>query len=161
MPLADPYTTRLVIRQSCGCRSETRLTIGHATRTTPSTLAHVMAEAAVTEAQHYELDELGGMSERLLAALDASVEQADDVVFNQALAEVLQSTETRGEDVHVWHAAILALQNEIERADTRPDLAQLDVGHWLNRAHLTISQQSRRQTTRALIHQMEMAERLA
>ena len=152
--------TRLVIRQSCGCRSETTPTIGHATRTAPSALARAMAEAAVTEAQHYELDELGGMSERLLAALAASVGQANDVLFSQVLAEVLQSTEARGEDVHIWHAAILALQNEIERAATRPDLAQPHVEHWLNRAHLTISQQSRRQTTRALIHRMEMAERL-
>ncbi len=152
--------TRLVIRQSCGCRSETRLTIGHASRTAPFTLARVMAEAAAPEAQHCELDELSGMSERLFAALVASVEQANVIRFNQALAEVLRITEARGEDVHIWHAAILALQNEIERAASRPDLAQLHVGHWLNRAHLTISQQSRRQTTRALIHQMEMAERL-
>ena len=158
--------TRLIIRQSCGCRPGVTLATGRAVEKAPtlesaqSSLTRKIADSVAAEARHYSLDDLDAMSERLLAALVSSVKQADATSFHQTLADLLRLTDARGEDVYIWHAAISTLQNEIARMPIQLELLRRPAEPWLTQAHLTISEQSRRQTTGALIHQMEMAERL-
>jgi hypothetical protein len=115
-----------------------------------------MAEFAAVEARHYGLGDLESMNERLLAALVSGIEHKNVSLFNQTLAHILQDTLARDEDIYIWHAAISALQNEMAQERPSSKFSQM----LLNQAHLTISEQSRRQITGALIHQMEMAERL-
>jgi len=157
--------TRLIVRQSCGCRTgitlmSSRAAVRVLAPATLSTLARRMAEAAAVEARHYGLDDLDAMNERLLAALASGIEQRKVSVFNQTLGDILQDTLARDEDIYIWHAAISALQNEMAQEPALSEFSLPMAEALLNQAHLTISEQSRRQITGALIHQMEMAERL-
>lgn len=170
IPIRIP--TRLIVRQSCGCRAGIMLMTSRpdapthgtkntsATQVTPSALAHKMGLAAAAEAHHYDLDDLVAASERLLAAFSDSIQQKKASLFNQRLAEILQATLVRDEDIYIWHAAISALQTEIVQESTLSEFSVPSAEALLNQAHLTISEHSRRQITSALIRQMEMAERL-
>ncbi len=153
--------TRLIVRQSCGCRTgiplrSSRAAVPASAPASYSTLARRMTEAAAVEARHYGLDDLDAMNERLLAALASDIEQKNVSLFNQTLVDILQDTLARDEDIYIWHAAVSVLQNEMAQ---EPALSEFSRA-LLNQAHLTISEQSRRQITRTLIHQMEIAERL-
>lgn len=165
-------STRLIVRQSCGCRPGIPLRsacpdaqthsarIMSTTHAASSTVAHKMALAAAAEARLYDLDELDRINERLLAALASDVEEKNGLQFNQVLADVLRATLQRDDDIYIWHAAISALQNEIATVPTSPKFSVPASEALLNQAHLMISEQSRRQITSALLHEMEMAERL-
>lgn len=163
--------TRLIARQSCGCRPGTALVSSHATaptdgqwtsatQTAPSTLPRTMAEATAAEARRYGLDDLEAAAGHLLAALSSGIEQKSASLFNQVFADVLQGTLARDEDVYIWQAAISALENEAARDPALSKFTLPMARTLLSQAHLTISEQSRRQNTGRLIQQMEIAERL-
>lgn len=108
--------TRLVIRQSCGCRSkDTRLT-----RVRPSpvadgvdhqvALARLMAEGVLIEAQHATLEEIEQQCLRLIQALSASLLHSQSAAFDSALLQLLQWLEDQTEDDNTWQAAFSTLR---------------------------------------------------
>jgi signal transduction histidine kinase/DNA-binding LacI/PurR family transcriptional regulator/DNA-binding response OmpR family regulator len=152
---------QLVIRQSCGCRpgvalQPERVAIAPAVPLTAAVLAQSMAAAAATEAHHFRRDELYAMSKELAAALLDSVEHGAAASFTHALEQLLVRTEVQNEEAYIWHAAILALQQTVRSAPAASALLTT----LLDQAQVAVGERARRQTTRALIRQMEAADRL-
>ena len=159
--------TQLVIRQSCGCRPESRLATTFAPSTQPdlettqTTLARVMAEAALVEARHSTCGAIEGLCLNLVRAFVSSLTDDDPARFDAALRQLFGWLETHGEDAHTWHAALSALRHGLSNllplipganlafADSLIDLARLEIG-----------QQVQRQATDALLRHMEMSNRL-
>jgi signal transduction histidine kinase/CheY-like chemotaxis protein len=119
-----------------------------------------MAAAAAAEARRLSFAEVEAICERLVAVLAADP-GPDQITgpFSILLADVLQETLARDEEVYIWHAAISVLQEaDAAVGSSGSDLPARKA--LLDQAQLTISEHSRRQSTGALIHEMEMAERL-
>jgi signal transduction histidine kinase/DNA-binding response OmpR family regulator len=161
VPIRIP--TRLIVRQSCGCGpgfAVVPATAGEQPAAGMHSLPRRMAAAAAAEARRLSFAEVEAICERLVAVLAADP-GPDQITapFSILLADVLQETLAREEEVYIWHAAISVLQE----ADAAAGSAGSDLPArkaLLDQAQLTISEHSRRQSTGALIHEMEMAERL-
>ena len=155
--------TRLIVRQSCGCGpggAVVPVTAGEQPTAVVHALPRRMAAAAVAEARRFSLPELEAICERLVAALAAAPGPDQSTgPFGVLLADVLQDTLARGEEVYIWHAALSVLQ-EADASAGLPGSGSPAREALLDQAQLTISEHSRRQSTGALIQEMEMAERL-
>jgi signal transduction histidine kinase/DNA-binding LacI/PurR family transcriptional regulator/DNA-binding response OmpR family regulator len=170
--------TRLIVRESCGCRRDQAGQVaaevaaevaadaareerhGDAGEELAS-LARQMAEAAFSEARHSTLDQLEEQCQRIVAALAASVDDGDERPLHEEVARLLARTEERAEDPHVWQSAISALYR---RSTVLLALAGRDRQGWLigllDHARLEVSEQVQRQTTRALLEHMDMMTEL-
>jgi signal transduction histidine kinase/DNA-binding LacI/PurR family transcriptional regulator/AraC-like DNA-binding protein len=157
--------TRLVVRQSCGCRTGQPLvgsipeTARLTTAPSDAALAQRMAQAAAIEARVCGVEELARLSGGLLTTLTAGVRGADATPFERGLAEVLARMEVLDEDAHIWHAALSELQACQQQLAFEPESARR-VEQWLERGHLAISEESRRQVTAALLRRTDMADHL-
>jgi signal transduction histidine kinase/DNA-binding LacI/PurR family transcriptional regulator/AraC-like DNA-binding protein len=162
--------TRLVIRQSCGCRPGIDLGLWistidasvHGLDAFLEVLTRVMAEATLIEARYCTRDELQTMCHGILTAFLESVQRADTAPFEDAIVEMLRHVEALDEDAHAWHAAILALRDRLPVLLSKLDLPANHVPAYrlLDQARLEISERTRRQTTRALLSQMDVADEL-
>jgi hypothetical protein len=151
---------RLIRRQSCGCRrnepdpppaDDPRADLPR------DALARDMAEAAFPEARHTMVDELEDRCRLIVHALRESIERADERPLHDAVTRLLAETESRGEDAHVWQAAVSALYarsslflERVPAVDQRWFLGLLD------HARLEISEQVQRRTTHALLEHVDM-----
>lgn len=157
--------TQLVVRQSCGCRMGRPLGNGlpaaalGAAGSLGVTLAHRMARAAASEARVCSFDDLASLSDDLIVALTAGIRERDATSFERGLADLLARMEVVDEDVHIWHAALSELQACLTQLRLEPE-ATLTAMQWLDRGHLTISQEARRQVTAALLRRTELADHL-
>lgn len=163
--------TRLVIRQSCGCRPSMDLDLSPnaedeslqvATDAVLAMIVRAMAEATLVEARYCTLDELESMYHDIVTAFVESVQSSDVTPFEEAVAELLRRVEALDEDAHAWHAAILALR---ERLSPLLNMPGLPTDHTLayrlvDHARLEISERTRRQATRSLLSQMNVADEL-
>jgi signal transduction histidine kinase len=163
--------TRLVIRQSCGCRpgmilDRSRNASGHFARATRDAflamLIRGMAEATLIEARYCTFDELEAMCRGIVNAFLESVRRADVGPFEEAIVTMLRHIEALDEDAHAWHAPILELR---EHLPVLLSTLGLSTNHLLayglvDQARLEISERTRRQATRALLSQVDVADEL-
>jgi signal transduction histidine kinase/DNA-binding LacI/PurR family transcriptional regulator/AraC-like DNA-binding protein len=166
--------TRLIVRQSCGCRRDQEgqaaaegvgavAALGEPRDPADelAALAGQMAEAAFGEARHSTLDQLEEQCRGIVSALADSVAAGDERPLRDEVAQLLARTEERGEDPHVWQSAVSALYRG---STVLLDRAGSDRQGWLigllDHARLEISEQVQRQTTRALLEHMDMMTEL-
>ncbi len=158
--------TRLVIRQSCGCRPETA-----PARALPETpvdllglqgvLARTMAEATLVEARHSTRQEFEELSLQLTGAFAASLASGTAGPFDTALQHLVGWLDGRGEDAYSWHAALSNLRRGLSRlAPLIPGASPLFGDSLIDRARLEIAELAQRQATYALLRHMEMSSRL-
>jgi signal transduction histidine kinase/DNA-binding LacI/PurR family transcriptional regulator/AraC-like DNA-binding protein len=159
--------TRLVIRQSCGCRPESTpvATLVPSTsadiETTQAALARAMAEATLVEARHSTRREIESLCLNLVHAFTSSLDCNNPALFDAALQHLFDWLEMHGEDAYAWHAALSTLRRGLSNLPTLvpgADLVFADT--MIDRARLEIAEQVQRQTTDALLRHMEMANRL-
>jgi signal transduction histidine kinase/AraC-like DNA-binding protein/ActR/RegA family two-component response regulator len=154
---------RLITRQSCGCRPGLGPgAAGAATRPADTLVrmaAQAMADALRGEARQLYARELTAHCGALAGAFLAALDDDSPVSFQQALVQALRESEALGEDVHIWHSAILALQQLLELMGAGPErlLAAERLVSW---AHLTVSERTRRQVTRVVLQQVDLADRV-
>ncbi|MCX7680528.1 MAG: substrate-binding domain-containing protein, partial [Anaerolineae bacterium] len=166
-PVYQRIPTRLVIRQSCGCRPESALTRAFAPlatsrlETAQAALVPIMAEAVLVEARYSTREEVEGWCSALVRAFTASLAGKDAAPFNTALWHLFEQLEAHGESAHAWQAALSVLRGSL------PDLLPLVPGAdpafadiLIDGARLEIGQQAQRQADEALLQHMEMTNRL-
>ncbi len=148
---------RLIIRQSCGCRPGHQETL-QADEFSLTKLAQEMAEAALIEARNTPLDELEAQSDAFLKAFAASLDRRAETPLLAEIERALAWTEERGEDAHLWQAAlgvVLPWLNTLAAGASPVFAASL-----LDRARLEISVQIQRQTTRSMLRHLDMTAQL-
>jgi len=160
--------TRLVIRQSCGCRPG-RLSKGLApSQTAPASverepesvikahLVQAMVEAAGTEVRLLNAPEVNELCQSLVAAFRLSLEQSEPTAFHLALEELLRRVESVEDDAHAWQAVISALEagagaltGTVSEPAASPGLAE----EMLRQARINISESVRRQYRQHMVGQ--------
>jgi signal transduction histidine kinase/DNA-binding response OmpR family regulator/ABC-type sugar transport system substrate-binding protein len=155
--------TRLVIRQSCGCRPESmsipRLPVD--LNTMPGAIAHTMTEVTLGEARRSGREEVEGLCLALARAFMASLEANDSAPFDAAMSRLLDWLEGRDEDAYVWHSALSTLRAGLADQSPLASMANLVFADaMIDRARLEIAEQVQRRATDALLRHMEMTNRL-
>lgn len=134
--------TRLVVRQSCGCRPgvvpllDSRVTAD----SIQVQLIQTMAEAVLAEARQLNMDEVTALCQRLVDAFIKSLEEDNAEFFYTTFNEMLQRVEALGDDTHTWQAALSVLRSGV------PTL--------LKKLHLPTS---RKESEEDLLHQARVA----
>ncbi|MBL8096413.1 MAG: substrate-binding domain-containing protein [Anaerolineales bacterium] len=151
--------TRLIIRQSCGCRPGH---LGPQSETlSPLALAREMAEAALIEAHNSALEELEAQASAFLEAFAVCLRQREAAPLLAEIERALAWTEARGDDVHLWQAATGILPQRLNTLKALSPGADRDfAASLLDRARLEISDRIQRQTTRAMLGYMGMMAQL-
>lgn len=166
--------TRLLIRQSCGCQTESVSTTYSNPFTRPvsqtdrdSVLAESatsMAEAVLAETRSLNSAEVQAHCQRLIEAFMAGLENGDPAGFKAALDEILQRVETKEDDAHEWQLAISLLR---DKTSSLLDIAHLPAftgrglaEELLNQARIAISEAERWQFREYVAGQKETSERL-
>ena len=174
-------TTRLVLRESCGCGwREPRLDslappapaveLSHApdrparrsAERSRRSLARAMAEAILTEAQSSGFDTVYRLCQEFITTFVVGVEQGDQASFQRTLDELLRETAADGEGAHVWQAAVSLLGSELptllgswEQPVTREIAREL-----LDQARIAISAATLRQHQQFVVDQSWTAGRI-
>lgn len=141
---------RLIIRQSCGCR--TRHVEIESAQPSRDDLVHAMAEASLIDARFSREEDLETHLADFLDAVIASLRNHDAAILHDAVDRLFQWTLERGEDAYIWQSATAILPqwlNAILALSSSTDLA-FAVG-LLDRARTEISDQIQRQSTSALL----------
>ncbi|MFZ6031145.1 MAG: substrate-binding domain-containing protein [Chloroflexota bacterium] len=151
--------TRLIVRQSCGCRPEP---LDNQTgELSFAELARQMAEAALIEARNSLPEEIEVQMASFLTAFATSLRLQDTSPLRTEIEQALAWIEARGEDAHFWQAAIgVLLQNVNSLLAMSPATDAALVTGLLDRARLEIGDQIQRQTTRSLLDHMDMVSQL-
>jgi signal transduction histidine kinase/DNA-binding LacI/PurR family transcriptional regulator/AraC-like DNA-binding protein len=156
---------RLIVRQSCGCRPG--IVLGAASAVIPAEQAlelnqvsATLLDAVCAETGQQHLVELATYTQKLVQAFDSAIQQDNEQPFRTSLVEALRATERLGEAAYNWHAALLALQQALPALMITTPMLQLRAERLISWAHLTISERSRRQGTRAVLRQIELADRV-
>ena len=177
--------TRLVIRRSCGCspgapagslidypaasrheKAKQALHNGsidaNAGIAVLDLLAQEMANAVAVEARYLRGKELFGLCQNVVTAYFADVERPENTLFQQAIRAALRHGEALDDDAYAWHSALSVLEHALPTVSQTPlEPADLSRGHaLLAQARQEVSERVRRQTTRALVHQMDITDRL-
>jgi signal transduction histidine kinase/DNA-binding LacI/PurR family transcriptional regulator/DNA-binding response OmpR family regulator len=156
--------TRLIIRQSCGCRIETRpapsVDIQHPAdrAATEITLARLMADAIFPEARRIRPDNIDRLCEEMAHAFVGSLVERNPEKLDLALEEWLK---TYGEDATAWDAPFAALRRELPSLLSM--IPEADAGMaetMLNRARLSIAELSHRQAADALVKHKLTSDRV-
>jgi len=162
--------TRLVIRQSCGCRPGRLEPLGVApvnSQAAPASaqsprltierqLAQAMIEAARIEVRLLSADEVNELCQRLVESFRLSLEQAEATPFRLAFEEILQRVESVDDDAHAWQAVVSVLEGGAPALRDRLDLKAADsglTGEMLRQARINISESVRRQYRRHIVGQ--------
>ena len=152
--------TKLVIRQSCGCRPDCVVA-----ETLPAprpveienlrpVLATRMEAAALLEVRHSRPDEVRARCRLLAGALVQSVVAEDTGLFDDQLQDLYRWLETRPEDAGAWFSVFNLLRN------SPPGLRPVLMRELLDQACLGMSELIRRQTTGELLKQLAISNRL-
>lgn len=164
--------TRLVVRESCGCRPSSPATVSTAETQLRATgprapdpkseLTHLIREAVPVGPRHMSADEVNILYRRLVEAFAASLAQSDPSLFRAAFVDILQRVEMAGDDAHAWQAAVSALQRGIPSllgGASRSVLPQ-QAEEMLHQARISISESERRRHARYLMHQASVADQV-
>ncbi|HTX92803.1 MAG TPA: substrate-binding domain-containing protein [Anaerolineales bacterium] len=159
--------TRLVIRQSCGCRPENvaaapPLPSAASSRdAAPGLLAHSMADAAYLEIRHSPYAEVENLCLNIVNTFQESLSRRDPKRFDAELQHIFTWTELHEEDAYAWHTAfsvlrggLPALRSTVARSDENFADALVD------RARIVIAELAQRQATDVLLRHMETTNRL-
>jgi signal transduction histidine kinase/AraC-like DNA-binding protein/ABC-type sugar transport system substrate-binding protein len=150
--------TRLVVRRSCGGSLATPA------QSTPGELASIVeqvSEAALIETQRSQIETIYELSALLVHGLFAAFQQRDLALFGATVTSLLRRTEALNEEVVIWQTAVTTLRRAVLASPLahEPGRALL-LGELIDGARVQISERIRRQTTRALVQQMDVADRV-
>ncbi len=159
--------TRLVIRQSCGCRPDTIRaaslpgSLPVDLESTRNVLSRWMAEGALIEARQSLHEEIITRCAELSSALTESLVHQDLCPFDDCLQDLYQWLEARPEDTYAWQSVFNTLRNGLPDVlpafpNTKPGLIKELIDH----ARLGLAELTRRQTTEALVKHMTDANHL-
>jgi signal transduction histidine kinase/DNA-binding LacI/PurR family transcriptional regulator/DNA-binding response OmpR family regulator len=163
---------RLVVRQSCGCKlgagvasvaDSTSSSISYAGRSTAmSQVVQAMTESAMAEAQCLSLEEVHVLCSRLVEAFLSSLKSGEVDPYRQELDEVLLRAETVGEDVHIWHTAVSALENSLDLLLQTGRLSAMykQAKKMLGQGRIAISESVRRQFRRYVVDRRWTSDRM-
>jgi len=162
LPDIHKVDTRLVIRESCGCRVGKYISIGTKAENTAQLfgggsglLAQNIATAVMNQAHSLTEDEGRALCQRLVDTFVLSLQRGNRSPFLEALSDILQRTEAGEDDAHLWQDAISILGNE----------TFLPVGasvyDLLNEARLMISAHMRRQHREYVVNERWRSSRLS
>ncbi len=164
--------TRLVIRQSCGCPPHNVIPAAITTSfpeaasvdrvVTYSWLGKAMAAAVNAESQQ----SLESIEERCCLLVEAflrSLDMHDSAPFALALQEMLQFTEELEEDVHIWQAAISALNGNLAAfLGEWSDALELQYADTLlHQARIIVSESAQRQYRRTVAERRWESDQLS
>lgn len=165
LPARVRIPTRLVARESCGCGgilSEEPVAV-EVIPDAPD-LAQPMAAALLAEAQNLSAGQVQALSQRLIQAFVASVEQHERANFQRAFNAILQQT-AASQDTAIWQTAISLLYNALRAPDSltpalqRPD--SLALAHdLLDYARFAINVVLRQQHRRYVVDQRGRIDRI-
>ena len=166
-PQSLKISTRLAIRQSCGCRQDAGILPENALKTVQTvdqqaSIIQAMTGAVLAETQWFSADEVQSLCERLVKTFIASVEKDDLNDFQQMTEELLGRADSEDDDAHIWQAAISSLRRELPallEAAHRPDRERLAL-EILDQARNAISERMRRQHGRHIFDQKWMINRI-
>lgn len=151
--------TRLIIRQSCGCRPG-RLEIG-SSKMPMAAMAREMAKASFTEARSCPIEDLVMQAERILDAFLESLRNRDPGIMLDGVEDAIEWSNAHGEDIQIWQAATgVVLQNLNCFLGFVPDADPVFAASLIDHARQEISEQSQRQTTRSMLGYMNMMSQL-
>ncbi|MFZ6029332.1 MAG: substrate-binding domain-containing protein [Chloroflexota bacterium] len=154
---------RMVLRQSCGCLSGinpdagvlTPVVVSMDRSSAMSQLVKAMTENAMAEAQHLGLAEVHALCSRLVETLVSSLKSGQPKAFYRTIDDIRFRTEAAEEDVHIWHAALTALENKMELllmvGSSMMKLHQAE--DMLRHSRLMINESVRRQSRRYMVRQ--------
>jgi signal transduction histidine kinase/AraC-like DNA-binding protein/ActR/RegA family two-component response regulator len=156
--------TRLVARESCGCGQRTA-TSGALTSQTEmqgraigrGQLAQIVAAPVLADAQCLPADEIEAMCRRLVDAFHDSLERGDRSGLEDTLRAVLRQVVVRGDEAHVWQAAVSRLG---ESLDGLPAASRAPGQEMLDQARIAISACVQRQFRRHVVDQRWTLNRL-
>lgn len=156
--------TRLIVRNSCGCRkgrlqgdSPTHVP-GSGTPDQHVRLAETIARTVMNQAQSLTEDESLSFGRRLVDSYMSSVRSGNPSPFRGTLAEVLDRTEKGGDDAHLWQEAVSLLEGGLEAGNATASLQANDI---LNEARQTISAHMQQQHRRYVMRERWTSSRLS
>lgn len=151
--------TRLVVRESCGCRPGT-LEIQSA-RLTPDAIVHQMADACFAEAHNSPIEEFQLRSAGLVDNFLLSCARRDPTAWLDAVDQAVKWAEAHDENAAIWQAAsAILLQNLKNLAQLHPDLDLPYAALYLDQARQEIARQLQQATTRSMVGYMQMISQL-
>jgi signal transduction histidine kinase/DNA-binding LacI/PurR family transcriptional regulator/AraC-like DNA-binding protein/response regulator of citrate/malate metabolism len=163
---------RLVIRQSCGCRPDAvpalafTIAAQQLSSADRSALAHqikqAMAETVLAEAQRLSAEEVGKLCQQVVAAFMVSLERGEASSFRQAIEQALTQVELAEDDIHVWQAAFLTLEEGAAAllGTAGKPAAHHHVDAMLRLAQIAVSERVRRQYRRHMANQRWITDRM-
>ncbi|MCX7680581.1 MAG: substrate-binding domain-containing protein [Anaerolineae bacterium] len=164
-------TTRLVVRQSCGCppgyilptvSSGGWLFPSHSDQTAArQRFAQTLAEMVMAETHNLSYQETCTLCERLLEAFTTSLRCGDAAVFHLALEDLLWRVAALGDNAHAWQKVLSALRSEaLALLDVEASTASdRQIEDMLHRACVAVSASVQRQYMQYLVHQSQQADR--
>jgi DNA-binding LacI/PurR family transcriptional regulator len=160
---------RLVVRQSCGCQPDAAppvftvaaRQISPADRSSLARqLVQTMTEAVLAQALRLGSEEVRNLCQRLAEAFILSLDSGEATSFHLALEQILARVELAEDDVHVWQAAFLTLEEgaealleTLDRPAARPQIEAM-----LRLAQIAVSERVRRQYRRYVVNQRWITE---
>lgn len=151
--------TRLILRQSCGCRSgalEMRTT-----RLSQEDIVAEMARASFSEARNSPIEEFQARSALFLEAFLAGCREKTCETVLDVVEHNLQWANAHDEDTRIWQAAtVVLLENLNNLVALHPDLDPTYAALYLDRARQKLSEQIQECTTRSMVGYMQMTAQL-
>jgi len=154
--------TRLILRQSCGCRPEVAPTLPDDLRQRPLTaddaaktqLVRTMTERVLVGMQFPNRRTVRSLCDRLVEAFCSGLAQDDAQRFHLALRDLLRYTEEVGDDPHVWQMSLSTLREGASALEGELGRRARDM---LEQAQLAVDESGRRQYKRYVMAQELMA----
>jgi len=161
-PVTHSVKGQLVIRRSCGCTTQNNRPDGEVLPITDAEIARRMAEVALRGAYHLQFDETQTGFTRLIRAFRISLRETGDGSFTTVLASLLELVADRDDDTYILQDAITVLRQNIRSSPDTTLFMESGalIETLLDEARLRISEYSRGQATRALIHRVNIRDAL-
>jgi hypothetical protein len=108
-------SSRLVIRQSCGCSRSALLpdvsnpSYNLSTKIQWAQLIDTMVSTVLNQAQSLSEEECHFLCQHILDSFSVSIKQNDSSRYFQSLNKALEKTAASGDDAHIWQDAITLL----------------------------------------------------
>jgi len=147
--------TRLVARASCGC-SPAGIGLAKAAEDQKPLLIKSMLIPLLNQAHSLTDDELETFCERLVDAFANSLQHADELIFQNALLDVLQKTAAVGDDTHIWQDVISVFGGGFVYGSESAEI----VKEILETARSTISIQAQKQYQHYILDERRISSRL-
>ncbi len=149
--------TQLVIRESCGCKTDSLSTTPASAGIAPAEWAEAISTAVFSQVGQLRLETIRELSIGLVDGFARSVALDDPAPFQVGLQDILKQIEPLEEDAHAWQAAIhLLRQRWLEQ-----NPGEHPVREWLDQARMSISQFAQHQLLRYFAHQNQFTQQLS